>query len=87
LAGQNVVEELIDLLEEAAVWRLLPGGAPEDSKNLDGSEKWAVAIREMRRNCGSRAGRCLGTMQWNHTDRMLGRNVRFRPARLFRHVD
>src|SRR5487761_408727 len=70
LAGQDIVEELIDFGGETTVRALVPGGAPEGRKNLDRGEERAIAVSEMRRSRG-RSGRRFGAMQGNNTDRMF----------------
>src|SRR2546427_8488721 len=81
LAGEDIVEELIDLREEAAIWRLFPGGAPENCKNLNSGEERTAAVSEVRSRRGS-SGRGFRPMQGNNTDRMFPRLWRFHPARL-----
>src|SRR6266581_6032567 len=81
LAVEDIVEELIDLREEAAVWRLFPGGAPENRKNLNSGEERTVAVSEVRRRRGG-SGRGFRPMQGNNTDRMFLRLRRFLPGRL-----
>src|ERR1700733_2546372 len=84
LAGQDVIEKLIDWTVEIRVRALFPSRAPKDSKDLNSGEERAVAVREMRQCCdASRRG--FRAMQWNNADWMLPCVWRFFLARFRGH--
>src|SRR5437588_12962337 len=47
-AGEDAVEEGVQLWDQVALGRLLPGAAPEDGEDLDSSQQRAVAVGELR---------------------------------------
>ena len=54
-AGQNEVEELVDLRNQRML-RVLPRRAPEDGEDLDRGQQRTIAVGELRRG----GGRCCG---------------------------
>src|SRR6202158_1160613 len=50
-AGQDKVEELVDLSHHRALGALLPCWPPEDGEDFDGGKQGAVPVREFR-GCG-----------------------------------
>src|SRR5579862_9212632 len=85
LAGQDVIEKPIDLTDETLVRGLLPGGAPEDGKNLGSGEKRAVTVGEMRCRCGA-IRRSFRAMQWNNSNWMFRGFGRFFLMRFRSHL-
>jgi hypothetical protein len=67
LAGEDEVEEFIDLGEKSGLRGFFPGGAPEDGEDLYGGEQRSIAVGEFGRNL--RSG-CFGFtgMEGNDSD-------------------
>src|ERR1700730_7030180 len=52
-AGQNKIEELVDLVQHRASGRLLPGGPPKDGEPLHCGKQWPVSVAELRGGGGT----------------------------------